>query len=150
MYRTSVLKLIQSEPLARFALAIPAAGTLIGSVLMACGGLVPCLVVDSFGLLCGLLILIGLVLKYLWIENLLIEGEEVEAEGIRLRDNPGIPISQTTSIDFRYIYDGVEYKRSITVHLPEDEHLQSATVVVDPERPESGIIKEIYCVPCGR
>lgn len=152
MYRTSVLKLIKSEPLARLALAIPAMGTLVGSALMATAGVFPCLLMDAAGLLCGLLILLGLVLKYLWIEHLLIDGEEIEGKVLDLKDNPGISISHivishSTNIEYQYSYEGVEYNKRITVHLPEEEHLKTATILFDPDRPESSTIKELYCVP---
>lgn len=147
MSNISLLKLIKSEPLARYALAVPALGTLMGSILMSCGGFLPCLIMDAVGLLLGLLILITLVLKYLWIEHLLMDGEEIQGRVIDLKDNAGLPIAQTTELEYEYSYDGVEYKKRILVHLPENEHLNRATILLDPDKPESSIIKELYCVP---
>jgi hypothetical protein len=144
MYRTSVLKLIMSEPLARFALAIPAIGTLIGSCLMIFGGLLPCLIMDAVGLLFGLVILTMLLLKYLWIEHLLLSGETVEAKVTKRKDLSGI--QKTTELEYQYLYDGVKYKKTVLVHLPEEERLKKTTVIIDPDRPESGIIRELYCV----
>jgi hypothetical protein len=146
MYHTSLLKLIESEPLARFALAIPAAGTLLGSVFMVFGGFLPCLIMDALGLVIGLLVLIGLVFKYLWIEHLLIEGEERRGKVTRVRENPGLPISQTTDIDYQYSFAGVKYSSRITVHLSEDVNLQTPTIIFDPDNPDNSIIKELYCV----
>lgn len=148
MYQTSALKLVKSEPLARVALAAPAMGTLIGSVLLAFGGSFPCLLMDAAGFLLGLLILIALVLKFLWIEHLLMDGEEIEVKVINLKDNPGMMMVQTTEVEYQYSYDGVQYKKRILVHLPENEHLNDATLMVDPDRPDNSFIKELYCVPC--
>ncbi|MBX9686535.1 MAG: hypothetical protein K2X27_07520 [Candidatus Obscuribacterales bacterium] len=145
MYKISVLKLVKSEPLARFALAIPALGTLIGSLLMAFGGLLPCLVMDAVGLVLGLLILLSLLLKYLWIEHLLMAGEIIEGKILKQTENQGLPITQTTELEYLYVYEGVKYRKRITVHLP--ENLESTTVLLDPDKPESSIIRELYCVP---
>jgi hypothetical protein len=147
MYHTSVLKLIKSEPLGRFALAIPALGTLIGSILLAFGGFLPCLLMDAAGLLFGLLILISLVLKYLWIEHLLIAGEEAQAVVLIVKENPGLPMAQTTVIDYQFNHEGVHYKNRATVHLPEEADLKKATILFDPDMPDHCIIKELYCVP---
>ncbi len=145
MYESTLLKLIKSEPLARIALAVPAMGTLCGSFLLASGFLLPCILLDAFGLLLGLLIMISLLLKYLWIEHLLLSGEEISGKVLEQRDSLSLPLSPTTEIAYEYLYDGVLYKKRILVHLPEDTNLQQATVILDPDKPESSIIKELYC-----
>lgn len=144
--QTSVLKLIKSEPLARFALAAPALGTLIGSVLMAFGGFLPCLVMDAAGLVLGLVIIIALVLKYLWIEHLLQTGEEIRGRITDLKDNNSLPISQTTELEYEYSYAGVKYKRRVVIHLSEGDYVDEPTIMLDPDCPESSVIKELYCV----
>lgn len=149
MYQTSLLKLLKSEPLARAALAVPALGTLIGSILMALVGFLPCLIMDLAGLLLGALLLIVVVLKYLWIEHLLAEGDEIEGRVVHLKDNPGISIAQTTQLEYEYSYDGVDYKSRVVVHLPDNQVLGSRTaVIVDRDRPNESYLKELYCVPC--
>lgn len=147
MYQTSVWKLVKSEPLARAAIAIPALGTLLGSAFMAMGGILPCIIMDAVGLVLALIILISLVLKYLWIEHMLVDGDETEGKVILVKDNPGLALAQTTELEYHYSYDGVKYTKRVIVHLPENEHLNSATIVVDPDHPDSSIIKELYCVP---
>lgn len=149
MYQTSLLKLIKSEPLARVALAVPALGTLLGSFLMALGGFLPCLIMDLAGLSIGVVLFFALVVKYLWIEHLLVEGQEIEGRVIELKDHPGIAIAQTTELEYVYLYAGVEYRARVVVHLPESQILGNCTaVILDPDRPESSFLKELYCVPC--
>ena len=133
--------------MARLAIAIPALGTLLGSLLMAVGGIFPCIVMDAVGFILGLVILISLVLKYLWIEHMLIDGEEIEGKVVLVKDNPGMALAQTTELEYQYSYDGVKYKKTIIVHLPENANLNDATIVVDPDRPDTSVIKELYCVP---
>jgi hypothetical protein len=149
MYQTSLLKLIKSEPLARAALAVPALGTLLGSILMALGGFLPCLIMDLAGLVVGVLLLMAVVTKYLWIEHLLEEGDETQGRVVDLKDHPGLAIAQTTELEYEYSYDGVDYKARVVVHLPENELLgDCTTVIVDRDRPEHSFLKELYCVPC--
>lgn len=146
MDQTSLLKLIASEPLARVALALPAGATLLGSVLMAFGAFLPCLLVDAFGFLAALVILIALVLKYLWIEHLLLVGEQIVGRITALKDNEGFSIAQTTELEYEYIFKGTVYRRRVLVHLGEGEDLGEPTIMLDPDKPESSVIKELYCV----
>lgn len=114
---------------------------------MGMGAVAPCLVTDAIGLLLGLIVLIALVLKVLWIEHLLMAGEELVGKVTELKDNPGPAITATTQLEYHYTYDGIDYTKRITVHMPSNELLEEATVVIDPRCPDNSIIRELYCVP---
>lgn len=146
MYQTSLWKLIKSEPLARLAIAIPALGTIIGSLLMALGSIAGCLVTDLVGLLLGIVVLVALGLKIYWIEHLLSAGEEAEAKITSVKDSGGPIITQTTRLEYCYMFEGREYKKNILVHLTGNDILEEATVVLDPRFPDNSIIRELYCV----
>ena len=146
MYQTSLWKLIKSEPLARLSIAIPALGTLLGSLLMALGSVAGCLVTDMVGLLLGIVVLVALGLKIYWIEHLLSDGEEAEATITSVKDSGGPMITQTTRLEYSYVFEGREYKKNVLVHLADNELLEEATVVLDPRFPDNSIIRELYCV----